>query len=163
MNKELKDRIFDIPENVIDYLKHFSSLSSSDTDGIKRARNLINYGKVTYGQLKKIIHDLKNIDKNKELDKYNLYGGEPMENWGTQTLNNEREFIKDRKKSKMKSDLIGGINGIRKNPFLKKHTKKQSMIPSLNPLKSNSDKNSVSNLKLGKLFEEILNDNKKKL
>lgn len=156
MNKELKDRIFILPQNVLTHLKHYSSIKGDDVDGIKRARNLINDGKVKYGQLKKIIHDLKNIDKNQEYNKYNLYGGEPMEKWANSILDIERQSIKNRKESRRRSDSIGSINGFRNNAFLKTHTKKQSMLPSLNPLKSNSDKNIASTLKLGKIFEEII-------
>jgi hypothetical protein len=156
MNKELKDRVFDLPENVLMHLKQHATMKSNDVDGIKRARTLLSDGKVNYGQLKRIIHDLKNIDKNQEFSKYNLYGGEPMEKWGNHILDIERDFIKKRKESKRRSDSISSLNGVRHNAFLKTHTKKQSMLPSLNPLKSNSDKNITSTLKLGKIFEEII-------
>ena len=159
MNNELKDRIFKIPENIIIFLKTQIN-NNGNVEGNKRARKLIFDGTVNFNQLKRIIYDLKNIDKNIDFEKYNLYGGELMEKWGNSILSIETQSIKNRKKSKQRSDIIGGINGIRKNAFLKTHTKKQSSLPSLNPLKSNSDKNIASTLKLGKLFEEIIKNKK---
>lgn len=156
MNKDLKDREFLLPDNIKLHLQQQLSNKGADFEGIKRARNLLNDGKVNYGQLKRIVHDIKNIDKNKEFDKYNLYGGELMEKWGNTILDTERDFVKSRKESKKRSDVIGSITGERKNAFLSTHTKKQSMIPPLNPIKSNSEKSSVSSLKLAKLFEEII-------
>lgn len=159
MNKDLKDRVFKIPDNIIIYLKSQIS-NNNDVESTNRAKNLIQTGTVTYGQLKKIVHDIKYIDKNIDFKKYNLYGGELMEKWGNLTLNNERALIKQRKTSRKRSDDIGAITGERKNAFLQTHSKKSSNIPTLTSIKSNSNKNTASSLNLSKLFEEVLNDNK---
>lgn len=156
MNKDLKDREFLLPEDVKTHLRFQLSNQNGDTVGVQRARNLINDGKVTYGQLKRIIHDIKEIDKNIDVDKYNLYGGELMERWGNSILGGERDLIRTRKESKKRSDNISSITGERKNAFLTTHSKKQSFLPPTNMMKSNSDKNSISSLKLSQLFEEIL-------
>jgi hypothetical protein len=133
------------------------SNKSGDIEGIKRARNLVNTGTVNYGQLKRIIHDLKSVNKNTDITKYNLYGGEVMERWGNSTLDGERDLIRGRKQSKKRSDNIGAITGERGNSFLSSHTKKTSFLPPTNVMKSNSDVNSISSLKLSKIFEEIIN------
>lgn len=156
MNNQLKDRIFKIPDDVMNHLKHQMTNKSGDIEGIKRARNLVNTGTVNYGQLKRIIHDLKNIDKNTDITKYNLYGGEVMDRWGNSTLDGERDLIRSRKQSKKRSDSISAITGERGNAFLSSHTKKSNFSIPTNVMKSNSDKNSISSLKLSKIFEEII-------
>lgn len=156
MNKDLKDRIFDIPENVITYLKYqVNGKSDGNSIGVKRANTLLADKKVTYGQLKRIIHDLKNINKTKEIIKYNLYGGDPMVQWANTILKNERDLIKNRKYSQKRTNEISG-SGANKNPFITKHTKKASVLPPVNILKSNSDKSTISTLKLSSIFEELL-------
>ena len=157
MNKDLKDKTFKLPDNIISFLKSQFENAANDIEGKKRNQMLINNGYVTYHQIKNIIRDLKNIDKNKDINRYNMYGGELMKNWAESTLNNERKFIKDNKYSIKQSNDISALNGERKNAFLKTHSKKSSMLPPINQIKSNSNKNSISTLKLGKLFEEILN------
>ena len=156
MNNQLKDRVFKIPDNVLNHLKYQMTNKTGEIEGIKRARNLVNDGTVNYGQLKRIIHDLKNINKNTENTKYNLYGGDVMERWGNTILDNERDLIRSRKQSKKRSDNISAITGERTNAFLSSHTKKTSFLPPTNVMKSNSDSNSISSLKLSKIFEEII-------
>jgi hypothetical protein len=153
MNKALKSRIFDIPQNILDVINHtITGLNGQHYHGVNRAKKLLADKKVKYGQLKRIIHDFQNIDKVNDKLRYDLYGGDLMNNWAMQFLKGERDLIKNNKQSQKNANEAGGISGERKNPFLKKHTKKQSWIPSANLLKSNSNKTSVSSLKL---FEEI--------
>ena len=158
MNKELNNRVYKLPEDIITHLKYQVKQNKPDTDGMLRANNLLNDGSVTFGQLRRIMHDINKIDKTKDIVRYNLYGGDLMSRWGNNIINNEQDAIKRNKTSRKRSDDITSITGERKNAFLKKHTKKQSFIPPTNIIKSNSMKNSISDLKLGKLFEEILNN-----
>ena len=154
MNKELEGRSFDIPDTVKEHIKKYSGQGNSANGGA-RAYNLLTTGKVTYGQLKRILHDMKYMDKINNPLQYNLYGGEPMEKWGTTHLNGERKMIKDRKSSRKTADDIGSITGMRTNSYLSKHTKKNVYVPPTNQMKSNSDKTSVSPIITGSLFEEI--------
>lgn len=161
MNKELKHRIFNIPQNILDMINHtVVTLEGNHTDGVKRAKKLLQDKKVKYGQLKRIIHDLQNTDKIKDRLKYNLYGGDNMLNWGKQFLKGERDFIKNKKDSSKKSNEIGGLDGQRKNPYLKKHKKNFDFSIPTNLIKSNSHKNSVSSITDLKLFEQIKKINK---
>jgi hypothetical protein len=64
-------------------------------------------------------------------------------------------MIKNKKEGRKQSDEISSMTGERKNSFLKKHTKKSSMLPPLNLIKSNSEKNSISSIKLTGLFEQL--------
>ena len=156
MNKELKHRIFDIPQNILDKINHtVVGLNGEHINGIQRAKKLLNDKKVKYGQLKRIIHDIQNMDKVNDRIKYDLSGGELMERWAKQFLQGERDLISNRKDSRKRADDIGGLTGDRKNSHLKKHTKKFGFKIPLNLVKSNSDLNSISSIKLSGLFEQV--------
>lgn len=158
MNRELKDRIFDVPDEIIKKISDvLGNLKGEDVYGIDRASNLLLKKTVSYGQLKSIIHDLKTLDKEKEFIKYELMGGELMDKWAKVFLDNERDFIKKKKDAKMKADQMGGIDGERGNAHIKRHKKNGDLNLVGNvSLKSNSDKNMVSALTSSmKLFEEI--------
>ena len=156
MNKELKHRIFDIPQNILDKINHtVVGLNGEHVNGIQRAKKLLQDKKVKYGQLKRIIHDIQNMDKVNNRTKYDLSGGDLMERWAKQFLQGERDLISNRKDSRKRADDIGGLTGDRKNSHLKKHSKKFGFKIPLNLIKSNSDLNSVSSLKLGSLFEQV--------
>ncbi len=156
MNKELKSRIFDIPQNVLDKINHtMVGLNGEHVNGIQRAKKLLNDKKVKYGQLKRIIHDLQNMDKINNKVKYDLAGGDLMEKWAKQFLQGERDLISNRKDGRKQADEIGGLTGERKNSHLKKHTKRFGFKIPTNLVKSNSDLNSISSIKLTGLFEQV--------
>ena len=155
MNKDLKIRIFDIPQNILDKINHtIIGLNGKHTHGLNRAKKLLNDKKVKYGQLKRIIHDIQNLDKIKDKLKYDLCGGELMEKWSKQFLDGERDLVSNGKDSKMKSQNISGAGGT-KNSHLKTHTKKSSMLPPTNLIKSNSHKSSITPITSLGLFEEV--------
>jgi hypothetical protein len=156
MNKELKGRIFDVPQNILDKINHtIVSLNGEHARGIDRAKKILIDKKVKYGQLKSIIHDLKTMDKSNDRLKYDLCGGELMEKWANQHLQGERDLVSNIKDGRKQADDISSLTGERRNSHLKKHTKKSSWLPPTNLIKSNSHKNSISSLKLGSLFEEV--------
>lgn len=156
MNKDLKGKVFNVPQDILDKINHtITGLNGKNVRGIQRAKKLLNDKTVNYGQLKRIIHDIQNLDKTKERVKYDLYGGELMERWSQQFLQGERDLISNRKDSRKKADEISSITGERKNSHLKKHTKKFSFKVPTNLIKSNSHKTSVSPITSLKLFEEI--------
>ena len=156
MNKDLKGRIFDVPQDILDKINHtVSGLNGKNVRGIQRAKKLLLDKKVKYGQLKRIIHDIQNMDKINERVKYDLCGGDLMEKWASKFLKGERDLISNRKDSKMKTDNMIGMTGERKNSHLKSHTKRFSFKIPTNLIKSNSHKNSISPLTSLKLFEEL--------
>ena len=70
-----------------------------------------------------------------------------------QYYDNPQDVLTQRwKKSRKKSDEASGLTGQRKNGYLNSHTKRFSFKIPLNLMKSNSNKTSVSSLKL---FEEL--------
>ncbi|TXG82618.1 MAG: hypothetical protein E6R13_04740 [Spirochaetes bacterium] len=156
MNKDLKDRVFDIPQNILDKINHtIMGLNGEHAKGLDRAQKLLNDKKVKYGQLKSIIHDIKNIDRHNDRLKFDLMGGELMEKWAITHLNSERDLISNSKDSRKRADNIGGLTGERKNSHLKKHTKKDSYRIPTNLIKSNSHKTSISPITSLGLFEEV--------
>lgn len=156
MNRELKDRSFNIPQNIFNLINQtVKGLGGNHVDGAQRAQKLLSDKKVTYGQLKRIIHDFQTVDKVKDKVKYNLSGGDLMDRWSKQHLQNERDLITNRKKSRKNADSIGSITGERRNSYLKSHSKKESYTTPTNMLKSNSDKTSVSPILSTGLFEEV--------
>ena len=92
MNKELENHIFPIPPNVLNFLRQQPESSSID-----RTKHLLANGMVTYGQLKRILHDMKVLDKKADPQRYNLYGGKPLEDWGKSILKQHRDTIKNTK------------------------------------------------------------------
>jgi hypothetical protein len=162
MNKDLKGRIFDIPQNVLDTINHtVTGLNGENVRGIQRAKKLLVDKKVKYGQLKRIIHDIQNMDKVKDKVKYDLCGGDLMEKWAKQYLQGERDLIKNNKDSKRKTDEMIGMTGERKNTHLKSHKKRFSFKVPTNLMKSNSHKTSISPLTSLKLFEQEVDKIKK--
>jgi hypothetical protein len=156
MNSELKGRIFDIPKNVLDLINHtISGLNGKRTSGIQRAEKLLSDKKVNYGQLKRIIHDLQNMDKTSQMSKYNLAGGDAMLNWGMKFLGGERDLISNRKDSKKRADEISGLSGERKNTHIKKHKKRFDFNIKPNLIKNSSHKSSIKPITSLGLFEEI--------
>lgn len=156
MNKDLKGRIFDVPQDILDKINHtISGLNGKNVRGIQRAKKLLLDKKVKYGQLKRIIHDIQNMDKINERVKYDLCGGDLMEKWASKFLKGERDLISNRKDSKMKTDDMIGMTGERKNSHLKSHKKRFSFKIPTNLIKSNSHKSTISPLTSMKLFEEV--------
>ena len=156
MNKDLKDRIFNIPQNVLDKINHtVVGLNGQNVHGVMRAKKLLTDKKVTYGQLKRIIHDIINMDKVADRVRYDLAGGDLMDTWSKQYLQGERDLIQNRKEGRKQADDISSTTGERKNSFLKKHTKRFGFKVPTNLVKSNSDLNSVSSLKVQSLFEQL--------
>ena len=158
MNKELKNRDFDLPRNILDKINHtVTGLNGKNMHGVMRAKKLLTDKKVTYGQLKRIIHDIQGMDKVADKIRYDLAGGDLMDTWSKQYLQGERDLIQNRKEGRKKADEMGGITGERKNSFLKKHSKKPDFLPQLNMVKNNSFKTPISSLGLFEQIERIKN------
>lgn len=156
MNKELKDRVFNLPQNILDKINHtIISLNGQHKHGLNRAKKLLSDKTVKYGQLKRIIHDIQNMDKVNDKIKYDLVGGDLMDRWSKQHLQGERNLVSDRKDSRKNADEMSSITGERKNSHLKKHTKKDNFKIPTNLIKSNSHKSSISPITSLGLFEEI--------
>ncbi len=156
MNSQLKDNVYDVPNDVLEKINSvLSSVTDESTHGVQRAKKLCSEKKVTYGQLKRIIHDIKTIDKENDNLRYELYGGELMEKWASTFLNGQRGLVKSKKQATQKINNLTGMDGMRKNPFLDTHKKSEDKPIYTNFLKSKSDKNSISTITSTGIFEEV--------
>ena len=62
MNKDLKSRVFNVPQDILDKINHtIVGLNGQNVRGIQRAKKILQDKTVKYGQLKRIIHDIQNI------------------------------------------------------------------------------------------------------
>ena len=112
MNKDLKHRVFNIPQNILDKINHtLKSLGGKHTHGVQRAQKLLTDKTVKYGQLKRIIHDFQTMDKSVDRVKYDLSGGDLMDRWSKQHLQGERDLISNVKDARKRADEIGSISG----------------------------------------------------
>jgi hypothetical protein len=156
VNSQLKDHVYDIPNDVLEKINSvLSKVTDESVHGVQRAKRLCSEKKVTYGQLKRIIHDIKTIDKENDNLRYELYGGELMEKWANSFLDGQRNLVKTKKQSSQKINNLTGMDGMRKNPFLSNHSKSDKKTSYKNFLKSNSDETSVSPISSVGIFEEI--------
>lgn len=156
MNSKLKDRVYDVPNDVLEKINSvLSKVTDHSLHGVQRAKTLCSEKKVTYGQLKRIIHDMKTIDKDKDSLRYELYGGDLMEKWANTFLNGERQLVRSKKLATHNINNLTGMDDMRKNAFLDKHEKGDKKAMYKNFLKSNSDKTSVSPISSTGIFEQI--------
>ena len=116
-NQLLNDKMFLLPKDITDHLKLIlnNNLDKKNSKGYKRLNSLINvnYNKrnnqnhdkkyISYSDLKRINHDFDNMPHNKKNIEFILNGGEIMNNWVKQTLNNSRENVEAQLK-KIKND-----------------------------------------------------------
>lgn len=148
MNQKLNGKIYKIPQNILDFINLiYNNLSDKNVAGVERAKTLLAKKTVTYGQLKRILHDIKTLDKNTELTKYNLYGGNLMEKWGRLFLDGQRKTVKNIAGSDTADQL-----SLNKNSHITTHEKKPSFIISTDELNTSSNDTPISSLGL---FEEI--------
>ena len=105
MNKELYGNNYQIPSDVLSKLEPFKSETT--------IANLLSKGKITYQNIKKIIHDMENG----ELD--NL-GGNEFKGWLSQTLNSDKDRIHNSKKIKSDTGMA--------NQHIKSHEKKNANV-----------------------------------
>lgn len=108
-NQELKNNSYTLPKRLRSHLNDTLHKMGQykQSQGYKRLNTLItpNYNnktskdksnsgyKVSFGDLKRILHDFKNIKSQNNNIAYELNGGEDMERWVTDTLNRERTRV----------------------------------------------------------------------
>ena len=139
MNSHLVNNVYDIPKEILDYISTtFSNLNGNYVDGCERAETLLNNKKVTYGQLKKIIHEMEHQIEY-DSTQYHLCGGDLMMEWSRNFLNGQRSLVKNKKDAKVRADQIG--SNIRNVKDLNVDTKKNTYV---SPILIKSDSQSLS-------------------
>ena len=117
MNSSLYDNTYELPANLIGLLSNNIKKYDSNTDGYKRANNIVNdNGNISYSNVKKILSFLDNFNPIKDdKNEFDILGGHEMKNWCKRTLNNDRVTDNNRKKAQ---DLTSNSN-----PYRKEHDK----------------------------------------
>ena len=99
-NQELYDKNYPVPQDVRKYVNGVL-VSHPHGDGVKRAKNIINNGYLTYQALKKLKHDFETL-RLKETNpmQYELAGGDLMKAFVDTTLNGDRHAVASGKRAK---------------------------------------------------------------
>ena len=143
MNKDLYNKEYDIPSDVIESLqKGFDEHSTRfyNTSGYKKNINLRNNKKISYKLLKNYKNKFDSGSLSKE--KYELMGGDRMKNWVDMILNQSRSSIKTSKTHRMNSGLS--------NSFIRPHTKNP-----LNGIRPSLSHKKTSFRHASSIFEEV--------
>jgi hypothetical protein len=154
MNSALKDRVYVIPLNVMEFLRN-----QKDIPQLDRNEHLLKDGKVKYGQLMRILHDMRDVKMSNPVA-YNFYGGDLMYNWGKNAIQMDAAQIKNSKEATKIANDISGLSGERQNASIKKHSK-NTLSPKVGinmVSKPNSEKYTNAGLfsaKSTKLFEQV--------
>ncbi len=123
MNKELYGNTYEIPENILRDLSKYS--------GEKTVDNILNNKSITYSNMKKMIHDMKNGEME------NL-GGNNFFNWLSNNLGVSRDNSETSKRVKKKSGT--------ENAYLSTHEKdKTGVSPSDHKKSSQRHATSIDN------------------
>ena len=129
-NRDLYNKRYNIPPAVINYVK--TKLASYPTEnGKNRAKNIVKNRFLTYQAIKRLKHDMQNMDRNSV--QYQLAGGKDMETFIDQKLNQERAGVARSKEVR---------RAVTANP--NSHLKPYQAQPRLNEEKKKIDKNAVA-------------------
>ena len=129
MNSELYDKTYKIPPDVLKGVQA-SLVSNPHGEGVKRAKNILRSGKLTYQAMKR----LKNFfDGSTDAVQYALAGGDLMKHFVDSTLAMERKGVK--KSKEVRQDMHVDVN---------LGTKAYAAAPDLNEAKKELDKNAVA-------------------
>jgi len=99
-NSMLKGKSYDLPDNVLEFLKDcINKYSEHKTvKGYKRANHLINNPNQPFVNLVMVKHYFDNIDKDSTSKiEYDLNGGDVMNKWVQNLIKSERERVKGQK------------------------------------------------------------------
>lgn len=122
MNKDLYGKEYEIPKHIINTLKStLKKYGQNSTENVKRVKELINTGKATYQQLKRI-KNWFDSNPNTSNPEFHLLGGGTFKGWVNQTLNSDRGSIDLSKKAKSVTSLDNEyLDNHEKGNDLRKH------------------------------------------
>ena len=119
MNSDLKDKVFEVPNEILSHLyKTHKGTADTSLRGYNRVKNILKKKTITYHQIKRLIHDMKGYDNDSV--EFIANGGQKMFKWANTSLEQAREEIKSRKKSRQNAaDFTPGL----RNAYRKSHEK----------------------------------------
>ena len=154
-NSSLKNNDYHCPSNLITHLESVYKKYNGGEDkaGFKKLKNILNTGKLTYEQMKKMKSFFDNNEEKN--DEYTLNGGEKMEKWVNKELKTSRDAIHNVKKIRMDSG--------EENQFKKTHKKDRNntnatkvRIPKIH--KSSNGRNLMNNRAVYETINEEIKD-----
>ena len=89
MNSQLYGNTYPIPEYLLNVI-NAKLMSSPNNKGIKRAKNLIKNGTLSYQQMKRIKNFYDHMDGENDILQFELMGGAIMKKFIEKTLQGER-------------------------------------------------------------------------
>ena len=132
-NQALKDRMFRIPDNIMNHLNTVLSSYGNykDADGYKRLSALVNKeynarnnkkgqddkSRITFSDLKRIHHDFSKMPQDNNNLEYILNGGSVMRDWVKNTLKTARNSVKNDLKKKKGENISKASTKVQKNPM----------------------------------------------
>src|SRR5574344_46186 len=155
-NKELKNRVFPLPDGVRKILqKTLEDYNGDKTiEGYKRLNNILDMNNISYNEMKRIKNFFDNYKGTDKSFEYILNGGDAMKTWVNNTLNTATKAVHDFKQAKKDAGIS---NAFIKNHEKNRQTKKQNK-PTQVKFKTNDVNKNLSNNELLK-FENVLHEN----
>lgn len=144
-NKELKNRVFPLPDGVRKILQKTLEEYKGDKtiEGYKRLNNILDMNNISYNEMKRIKNFFDNYKGTDKSFEYILNGGDAMKTWVNNTLNTATKAVHDFKQTKKDA----GIS----NAFIKSHSKdrqnKKKNKPTQTKIKTNN-RNILNNTSL---------------
>ena len=103
MNSDLYGKVFDVPQDVVDYLHQCHSAAGDvdeTTEGYKRNKDLREKKQVTYQQLKRMKNWFDEFSGHEDEVPHILNGGHYVKGWINNTLDSMRDNIQNTKQNK---------------------------------------------------------------
>jgi mutator protein MutT len=140
-NSELYNKTFRVPSDVLKHIQ--STLVSNPTgEGVKRAKNILKSGVITYQGMKRLKNFFDYFKPNEDSSiQYELAGGKLMKSFIERTLNTERDAVKrgDDIKSSFSINPNLGIKA-QQSPRLNEEEKKEELKKNVVGIIVNGDK-----------------------
>jgi len=105
-NSKLYGNVYEIPESILNAIKVAMTNHSTNRNGMRRAKFLLNNKKCTYATMKRLKNFFDYPDKIPTVGEFHLAGGEDMMNWVNLTLQREREAVKSGKEATQTLDPV---------------------------------------------------------
>lgn len=112
-NSQLYGKIYEIPESIINKIRVALNNYSTNRNGVKRAKFLLNNKKCTYQTMKRLKNFFDYPDRIPTQEEFHLAGGEDMMNWVNLTLQRERDAVRAGKQAKQTLDPVLNIGTLK--------------------------------------------------
>jgi 8-oxo-dGTP pyrophosphatase MutT (NUDIX family) len=103
-NSKLYGNVYEIPEPILEKIQVAMTNHSTNRNGMRRAKFLLNNKKCTYATLKRLKNFFDYPNKIPTVAEFQLAGAEDMMNWVNMTLQRERDAVKASKQAKETND-----------------------------------------------------------